>query len=49
VLSNSDLAELLAREAERLKAKISAERIINFMPLADLKQWAASVRRKSRQ
>jgi histidinol phosphatase-like PHP family hydrolase len=26
-------------------AKIAPERIINFMPLSELKQWVASVRR----
>ncbi|MFL6584383.1 MAG: PHP domain-containing protein [Chthoniobacterales bacterium] len=30
--------------AAALKAKIPADRIINFMPLAELKQWVASVR-----
>jgi histidinol phosphatase-like PHP family hydrolase len=35
--------------AAALKAKIPAERIINFMPLADLKIWVAKVRRKTRQ
>ena len=28
-------------------AKIAPERIINFMPLSELKQWVATVRRKS--
>jgi histidinol phosphatase-like PHP family hydrolase len=32
--------------AAALKAKIPAERVVNFLPLADLKNWAAKVRRK---
>ena len=36
--------------AAALKAKIPAERIINFMPLVQLKEWVSSVRRqKSRK
>ena len=35
--------------AAALKAKISTERIVNFMPLADLKTWVAKGRRKARQ
>jgi putative hydrolase len=35
--------------AAALKAKIPAERIINFLPFADLKRWVANVRRKSRR
>ena len=35
--------------AAALKAKIPAKRIVNFMPLADLKTWVAKVRRKARQ
>ncbi len=35
--------------AAALKAKIPAERIVNFMPLADLKGWVATVRRKARR
>ena len=35
--------------AAALKAKIPAEKIVNFMPLADLKSWVARVRRKTRR
>jgi histidinol phosphatase-like PHP family hydrolase len=35
--------------AAALKAKIPAERIVNFMPLPDLKSWVAKVRRKTRR
>lgn len=35
--------------AAALKAKIPAERIVNFMPLADLKSWVTNVRRKVRR
>ena len=35
--------------AAALKAKIPAERIINFMPLEKLRQWVAAVRRRSRR
>jgi len=35
--------------AAALKAKIPAEKIINFMSLAQLKDWVAKVRRKSRR
>jgi histidinol phosphatase-like PHP family hydrolase len=33
--------------AAALKAKIPAERVVNFMPLADLKSWVAKLRRKA--
>jgi len=74
VLSNTELAELLAREAEKQsgilarayrraarsaflwpeevsdlikqKAKIPSDRVINFLPLAELKRWVAKVRRR---
>ena len=35
--------------AAALKAKIPAERIINFMPATELKRWVAKLRRKSRR
>jgi histidinol phosphatase-like PHP family hydrolase len=35
--------------AAALKAKIPAGRIVNFMPLAELKSWVAKVRRKARR
>lgn len=35
--------------AAALKAKIPAERIINFMPLAGLKQWVARVRQRAKR
>jgi len=35
--------------AAALKAKIPAERIVNFMSVADLKSWVAKVRRKTRR
>jgi histidinol phosphatase-like PHP family hydrolase len=34
--------------AAALKAKIPADRILNFMPLADMKRWVKRVRARSR-
>jgi histidinol phosphatase-like PHP family hydrolase len=33
--------------AAALKAKISADRIVNFMPLEQLKRWVARVRARA--
>ena len=35
--------------AAALKAKIPAERIINFMPLTDLRQWVTAVRQRDKR
>ncbi len=43
MLTNAALAELLA-SAAALEAGISADRIVNFMPLDELKRWAAELR-----